>query len=127
MTVEQDVSDAIANDAAVIALIGTRFYATKFPDASAFPVAVYGVVNTPVEQAINDTVVAMHPLFWVEAWGATLLETVTLAAAIRAVLVKLTGVTVTIGSRRLQDAARDLYDAETFLHHRRIEARISTW
>jgi len=123
---DADFRTAMLDYTALSDLIGERFYSQKPPQNPTYPLVTYGLVIGVPEQSINDTVAATNQHYWMDVWDTD--EEAMKAAAVQVVnaFVQITGSAFTLGSRRVL-AVRDLYDPDTFLFHRRIDATVNTW
>lgn len=125
MTLGELIYAAVTGNAAASALLGTRIYPNRRPQAAqTFPLAVYSIVSDVPYNSFTGTAQTRlsRARLQVDVYARTYLEAQRAAQAVDDVIANLTSPDLS-GDR---DVSRDLYEDETELH--RVETEyIVNW
>lgn len=84
--IESDLKAYLAADAAVAALVGSRIYPLKLPQAPALPAITYQKVSGPRVISLSGYSGLSHPRLQIDCWAATYDQVKALSAAVVAAL-----------------------------------------
>lgn len=123
---ESDLYSALANDAAVGALVGgtgsaARVYPLVRPQAAALPAVTYQVIDKPRldTASLSGHNARVRARVQVDSWALVYSDVKSLAAAVRAALLSASAFT----ALNLDD--RDLFEDDTLIY--RVSADFSVW
>lgn len=123
-SVEAAIYSGLTGHAGLSALVSTRVYPMRKPQAIAYPAITFGRVTTTREHTITNVAQVAEGRFQFDVWAETYDETVAiteeLLEAIRA-LASVSGITVY--ERTVEDEG-DMFEPEVELFRRSIEATI---
>ena len=116
MSIEQDLYSGLTGHAGLAALVGLRVYPMgEAPQGVARPYVTYTRVSGPRERGLSETPIATTARIQVDAWGATAKSAQDVIAQVRAAVLSLPAVTVSIYDRSLEGRG-DQYESDTKLY-----------
>ena len=114
MILGEAVYAAIIGNAAAAALLGTRVFPNRRPQASPFPLAVYSIISDVPYNSLNGTAQTRlsRARLQIDIYAKTYIEAQQVAQAVDDVVANLSSPDLS-GDR---ETTRDLYDNEAELH-----------